>query len=72
MKKIFIKILQIFSKHIQIKGFPKLILLIKKKLFDTETIYTAYNNVKLKIFPNVGFHCLNILNHGGFETIKIF
>lgn len=72
MKKIFIKILQIFSKYIQIKGFPKFILLIKNKLFSSNTVYKVYNNIKLKIFPNVGFHCLNILNHGGFDTIKIF
>ena len=72
MKKIFIKILQQISKNIQIKGFPKFALLIKKILFDPNTVYSAYNNVNLKIFPNVGFHCLNILNHGGFDTIKIF
>lgn len=72
MKKIFIKILQIFSKYIQIKGFPKFILLIKNKLFSSNTVYKVYNNINIKIFPNVGFHCLNILNHGGFDTIKIF
>jgi FkbM family methyltransferase len=72
MKKIIIKILQTISENIQIKGFPKFILLIKNKLFSSNTVYKAYNNVNLKIFPNVGFHCLNILNHGGFDTIKIF
>ena len=72
MKKKLIKLLQIFSKNIQIKGFQKFILLIKNILFNPNTVYNAYNNVNLKIFPNVGFHCLNILNHGGFDTIKIF
>jgi len=72
MKKILIKILQIISKNIQIKGFPKFILFIKNILFNSNTVYNAYNNVNLKILPNVGFHCLNILNHGGFDTIKIF
>ena len=48
MKKIFIKILQQISKNIQIKGFPKFALLIKKILFDPNTVYSAYNNVNLK------------------------
>jgi len=72
MKNLIIKLLQTFSQNIQIKGYPKFALLIKNILFDSKTVYTAYNNIRLYILPNVGFHCLNILNHGGFETIKIF
>ena len=72
MKKLIIKILQIISENIQIKGFQKFILLIKSILFSPNTTYNTYRKIKLKIYPNVGFHCLNILNHGGFDTIKIF
>lgn len=72
MKKLIIKVIQIFTSNIQIKGIPKILLLIKKPLFDKNKPYECYNKIKIKINPNVGFHCLNVLNYGGYETIKLF
>lgn len=67
-----IYVLQISTSFIQIKGVPKVILLIKHHLFREDQIYNVYNKIQLKIYPDVGFHCLNILNYGGFETVLLY
>jgi FkbM family methyltransferase len=72
MKLLFIGALQGFTSVIQLKGIPKFINLSKKVLFQKDQVYKVYNNIKIKINPAVNFHCQNVLNYGGYETIKIF
>ena len=67
-----ISILQSVTSKFQIKGMQRLILLLQKNLFRENEEYNSYNDIKLQIKPDVGFHCLNILNYGGYENIKTF
>ena len=72
IRQIIIGILRFFTFHIQLKGVPKFILFIKGALFRKDEAYKAYNNIKITIDPTVGFHCLNVLNYGGYEAVKLF
>ena len=72
MKKIIIKLIQFITSVFQIKGVPKILLLFRKYLFNNISFYKCYNDIQIKINPNVGFHCLNVLNYGGYETVKLF
>ena len=72
IRLLFINILQGFTSIIQLKGLPKLINVSKNSLFRKDEIYNVYNGLKMKINPSVNFHCQNVINYGGFETVKIF
>src|SRR5258708_7475690 len=72
MKRLIIRLLQGFTSVVQVKGVPRFILLIKRGLLKAGTEYRVYNNIKLTIDPSVSFHCLNVMNYGGYETVKIF
>jgi FkbM family methyltransferase len=67
-----IRMLQGLTSVVQIKGVPKFIIYTKNTLFRKDQEYKVYNDIRIKIDPTVNFHCLNVLNYGGYETIKIF
>src|SRR5882724_6782893 len=72
MRSLIIKAIQKFTRVIQLKGVPKMIVFTKNSLFRKGRVYKVYNNLKITINPSVNFHCLNVLNYGGFEAVKLF
>lgn len=72
LRRVIIRLSQIFTSGIQIKGVHKLITHTGGALFRPETEYSVYNNIKLRIDSTVAMHCLNVLNYSGHEAVKTF
>lgn len=72
LRRVIIRLSQIFTSGIQIKGVHKLITHTGGALFQPDKEYSVYNNIKLQIDSTVAMHCLNVLNYSGHEAVKTF
>lgn len=72
IRLLVIAMLRAITSIVQVKGVPKVIIWMKGTLFRKDEPYNAYRNIKICLDPTVGFHCLNVLNHGGYEVVKTF
>jgi FkbM family methyltransferase len=72
LRIMLLKLIQLFTSRIQLKGIPKMLWYSKKLFMGKDSIYKVYNNIKIKIDNNTNFHWLNVVNYGGYETILLF
>ena len=67
-----VRIIQMITSHIQLKGVPKILWYLRKLFMKKDSVYNVYNNIKIKIDNSTNFHWLNVINYGGYEAILLF
>ncbi|MBU4376663.1 MAG: FkbM family methyltransferase [Candidatus Omnitrophica bacterium] len=51
---------------------PKILWYTRRLFTSKDSIYEAYNNIRIKIDNDTNFQWLNVVNYGGFEAVLLF